>query len=181
MIHTSNALPGTISHVGQVFFTDRWTDVIAMTSPYNQNKHHRVLNAQDSNYATANSEGYNAIVEWVTFNTSRKNVLFTYPKVSNLFTTIGRKVSLVTLVSCSVARYERQILSVLNSCGSEPTEEGWSLTIVGWILVPKSEHDGCSIWSQTKIGWKSEVFQLSRTMICCRFNPKRNKSQCINN
>lgn len=63
MIHTSNALPGTISHVGQVFFTDRWTDVIAMTSPYNQNTHHRVLNAQDSNYATANSGGYNAIVE----------------------------------------------------------------------------------------------------------------------
>ena len=30
----------------------------------------------------------------------------------------------VTLVSFSVAQNERQILSVLNSCGSEPTEEG---------------------------------------------------------
>jgi len=63
MIHTFNVLPGTTSHVGQVFFTDQWTDVVAMTSPYNQNTHHRVLNTQNSNYATANSEGYNAIVE----------------------------------------------------------------------------------------------------------------------
>lgn len=63
IIHTSNSLPGSISHIGQVFFTDRWTDVVAMTSPYNQNMNHRVLNAQDSNYAKANRQGYNAIVE----------------------------------------------------------------------------------------------------------------------
>lgn len=63
IIHTSNSLPGSISHIGQVFFTDRWTDVVAMTSPYNQNMNHRVLNAQDSNYAKANRQGYNAIVD----------------------------------------------------------------------------------------------------------------------
>jgi len=63
MIRTFNSLLETILYVGQVFFTDRWTDVVAMTSPYNQNTNHRVLNAQDSNNATANSEGYNAIIE----------------------------------------------------------------------------------------------------------------------
>ncbi|KAJ3569719.1 hypothetical protein NP233_g4861 [Leucocoprinus birnbaumii] len=63
MIHTSNSMSGTVSHVGQVFFTDRWTDVVSMTSPYNQNSNNRVLNAQDSKYAIANSEGYNAIVD----------------------------------------------------------------------------------------------------------------------
>ncbi|KAF5352731.1 hypothetical protein D9756_005873 [Leucocoprinus leucothites] len=63
MVHTSNSMSGTVSHAGQVFFTDRWTDVVSMTSPYSQNVNNRVLNAQDSNYATANSEGYNAIVD----------------------------------------------------------------------------------------------------------------------
>lgn len=56
-------MTGGVSHVGQVFFTDRWTDVVSMTSPYNANTNARVLNAQDSNYATANSGGYNAVVE----------------------------------------------------------------------------------------------------------------------
>jgi len=63
MVHTSSSMTGTVSHVGQVFFTDRWTDVVSMTSPYNQNTNARVLNAHDPSYATASSGGYNAIVD----------------------------------------------------------------------------------------------------------------------
>ncbi|KAF9451418.1 aromatic compound dioxygenase, partial [Macrolepiota fuliginosa MF-IS2] len=63
MIHTNSSMSGTVSHVGQVFFTDRWTDVVGMTAPYNGNTNTRVLNAQDSNYALANSAGYNAVVD----------------------------------------------------------------------------------------------------------------------
>jgi hypothetical protein len=63
MIHTSKSMSGTVSHVGQVFFTDRWTDVVGMTSPYKKNTHTRILNAQDPNYATATAGGYNALVE----------------------------------------------------------------------------------------------------------------------
>jgi len=65
MIHTSSAMTGSVSHVGQVFFTDRWTDVIGGGTyyGYNQNTNTRMLNAQDPNYQTANSGGYNAIVD----------------------------------------------------------------------------------------------------------------------
>jgi len=63
MVHTSSSMSGSVSHVGQVFFTDRWTDVVGMTSPYNQNTNTRMLNSQDPNYKTANSQGYNAIVD----------------------------------------------------------------------------------------------------------------------
>lgn len=63
MVHTSSSMSGSVSHVGQVFFTDRWTDVVGMTSPYDQNTNTRILNAQDPNYTAATAGGYNAIVE----------------------------------------------------------------------------------------------------------------------
>ncbi|KAG6845373.1 hypothetical protein H0H87_010482 [Tephrocybe sp. NHM501043] len=63
MVHTSSSASGTVSHVGQVFFTDRWTDVIGQYTNYAENTNTRILNAQDKNYALANSAGYNAIVE----------------------------------------------------------------------------------------------------------------------
>jgi len=63
MVHTSSSLAGSVSHVGQVFFTDPWTNIIGMYQNYAQNTHARVLNAQDPNYKTANSAGYNAIVD----------------------------------------------------------------------------------------------------------------------
>lgn len=64
MVHASDSMSGsTVSHVGQVFFTDRWTDVVSMTSPYNQNNNTRVCNSQDPNYAAATTGGYNAHVE----------------------------------------------------------------------------------------------------------------------
>lgn len=58
-------MSGSVSHVGQVFFTDRWTDVIGGGTyyGYNENTNSRMLNAQDPNYQIANSAGYSAIVE----------------------------------------------------------------------------------------------------------------------
>ncbi|KAF8899107.1 Intradiol ring-cleavage dioxygenase [Infundibulicybe gibba] len=63
MIHTSSTMTGAVSHVGQVFFTDRWTDVVGMYGVYAQNTNARMLNSQDPNYATAGRGGYNAIVD----------------------------------------------------------------------------------------------------------------------
>ncbi|KAF5380617.1 hypothetical protein D9615_004770 [Tricholomella constricta] len=68
MIHTSSSMSGTISHVGQVFFTDRWTDVVSQYSNYAQNTNARVLNAQDPNFKIANSAGYSAIVDIMSIN-----------------------------------------------------------------------------------------------------------------
>ncbi|KAL0571372.1 hypothetical protein V5O48_010587 [Marasmius crinis-equi] len=62
-VHQSSSLTSPTAHVGQVFFTDRWTDVITMTAAYTQNTHKRTMNAQDSNYAAANKAGYSAIVD----------------------------------------------------------------------------------------------------------------------
>ncbi|KAG6873853.1 hypothetical protein C0995_010465 [Termitomyces sp. Mi166 len=63
MIHTSSSMSGSVAHVGQVFFTDRWTDVVSQYGNYVQNTNERMLNAQDPNFALANSAGYNAIVD----------------------------------------------------------------------------------------------------------------------
>ncbi len=63
MVHTSSSTSGPVSHVGQVFFTDRWTDVVSMTSPYNQNANTRVMNAEDPTFIVASGGGYYAIVE----------------------------------------------------------------------------------------------------------------------
>ncbi|KAF9270683.1 aromatic compound dioxygenase [Marasmius fiardii PR-910] len=62
-VHQSGTTGSATAHNGQLFFTDRWTDVVAMTANYNQNTNARVLNAQDSNYAAANKNGYSAIVD----------------------------------------------------------------------------------------------------------------------
>jgi protocatechuate 3,4-dioxygenase beta subunit len=81
MIHTSDSMSDSdVSHVGQVFFTDRWTDVVVMTSPYNQNTNTRVLNVQDPNYAAASSNSYNAIVEYVHFDNMRKQFALKNPQ-----------------------------------------------------------------------------------------------------
>ncbi|PFH46313.1 hypothetical protein AMATHDRAFT_7974 [Amanita thiersii Skay4041] len=65
MVHSSSSMSGSIVHVGQLFFTDKWTTVIT-SNPfygYNRNRHTRVLNAQDPNYKQATSNGYNAIID----------------------------------------------------------------------------------------------------------------------
>ncbi|KAF8899108.1 Intradiol ring-cleavage dioxygenase [Infundibulicybe gibba] len=63
MVHTSSALTSTVSHVGQVFFTDKWTTIIGMSSPYNTNTHARVTNLDDPVYASANSAGFYPVVD----------------------------------------------------------------------------------------------------------------------
>ncbi|GLB35799.1 hypothetical protein LshimejAT787_0300870 [Lyophyllum shimeji] len=68
MIHTSSSMSGAVSHVGQVFFTDRWTDVIGQYQHYAQNTNTRMLNAQDPNFKLADSAGYNAIVDIESIN-----------------------------------------------------------------------------------------------------------------
>ncbi|KAF8078994.1 aromatic compound dioxygenase [Lyophyllum atratum] len=68
MVHTSSSMSGTVSHVGQVFFTDRWTDVIGQYMNYAQNTNARMMNAQDPNYNMANSAGYSAIVDIESIN-----------------------------------------------------------------------------------------------------------------
>lgn len=65
MIHTSSSISGSVAHVGQVFFTDQWTNIIGMYQNYASNTHSRMLNSQDPNYKTATSSGYNPIVEFV--------------------------------------------------------------------------------------------------------------------
>ncbi|KAJ8518755.1 hypothetical protein ONZ45_g4209 [Pleurotus djamor] len=62
LVH-QESMSSPVAHVGQVFFTDRWTDVVTMQSPYNANTHARMMNAQDPNYATATKSGYSPIVD----------------------------------------------------------------------------------------------------------------------
>jgi len=63
MVHTTSSTSGTVAHNGQVFFTDRWTDIIGATATYSGNTNTRMLNSQDPNYQTANSGGFNAVVD----------------------------------------------------------------------------------------------------------------------
>ncbi|TFK41874.1 Intradiol ring-cleavage dioxygenase [Crucibulum laeve] len=65
LVHTSSSVSSPVAHVGQVFFTDPWTTIIGMTSPYNQNTHTRVTNINDSAYAAASKAGYYPVVEYV--------------------------------------------------------------------------------------------------------------------
>ncbi|KAJ8084544.1 hypothetical protein PM082_003317 [Marasmius tenuissimus] len=62
-VHQSGVMSSATAHNGQLFFTDRWTEVVGMTAPYNTNTNKRMLNAQDPNYAAANKGGYSAIVD----------------------------------------------------------------------------------------------------------------------
>ncbi|TDL16875.1 aromatic compound dioxygenase [Rickenella mellea] len=51
------------AHVGRIFFTDAWTNVISQSAPYNTNPNSRMMNAQDPMFKQANSAGYSAIVD----------------------------------------------------------------------------------------------------------------------
>jgi len=68
MIHTSSSLSASVSHVGQVFFTDQWTNIIGEYDNYAQNTNPRILNDQDPNFALANSDGYSAIIDIESIN-----------------------------------------------------------------------------------------------------------------
>ncbi|KAJ8702099.1 hypothetical protein PTI98_000843 [Pleurotus ostreatus] len=67
LVH-QQSLGSPVTHVGQVFFTDRWTEVVSMTSPYNTNTHKLTKNAQDPNYTKASSSGYSPIVDIESIN-----------------------------------------------------------------------------------------------------------------
>jgi len=55
----------TIVHTGRLFFTDPWTDIISKADNYTENTHTRTLNDDDPHFATAKSNGYDPIVEYV--------------------------------------------------------------------------------------------------------------------
>ncbi len=64
-VHQTSDISSPIIHTGELFFTDPWTNIIAMSNTYNQNTNTRIMDAQDPDYATANSNGNNAIIRCV--------------------------------------------------------------------------------------------------------------------
>ncbi len=64
-VHQTSDISSPIIHTGELFFTDPWTNIIAMSTTYNQNTNTRIMDAQDPDYATANSNGNNAIIRCV--------------------------------------------------------------------------------------------------------------------
>ncbi|KAF5352730.1 hypothetical protein D9756_005872 [Leucocoprinus leucothites] len=61
-VHTSSSMSSSTTHVGKLYFTDQWTNLIGGTSPYTQNTHSRVMNNADSDYKNAMSKGYSPVV-----------------------------------------------------------------------------------------------------------------------
>ncbi|KAF9024142.1 aromatic compound dioxygenase [Hymenopellis radicata] len=61
-VHATSSMSSPVIHTGQLFFTDRWTDVVSMTADYQGNTNQRMVNSQDPNFAAANGGGYSAIV-----------------------------------------------------------------------------------------------------------------------
>ncbi|KAF8921905.1 hypothetical protein CPB85DRAFT_1265058 [Mucidula mucida] len=62
-VHATSSMSSPVIHTGQLFFTDRWTDVVSMTADYQGNTNQRIVNSQDPSFATANGGGYSAIVK----------------------------------------------------------------------------------------------------------------------
>jgi len=63
MVHTSSSVSSKVAHVGQVFFTDKWTTIIGMQAPYNTNAHTRISNLDDLVYTAANKAGFFPVVD----------------------------------------------------------------------------------------------------------------------
>ncbi|KAJ7492304.1 aromatic compound dioxygenase [Mycena latifolia] len=63
LVHTSSSESSSTAHLGRLFFTDSWTDIIGMYTNYNQNTHARVKNANDPVFAAANKNGFNSIID----------------------------------------------------------------------------------------------------------------------
>ena len=61
-VHTSSSMSSSTTHVGKLYFTDQWTNLIGGTSPYTQNTHSRIMNDADSDYKNALSQGYSPVV-----------------------------------------------------------------------------------------------------------------------
>ncbi|KIM73375.1 hypothetical protein PILCRDRAFT_15282 [Piloderma croceum F 1598] len=54
---------GEILHMGQVFFEESWSELVAATSPYNEETIERTLNDVDRVYLEQNTAGYNATAQ----------------------------------------------------------------------------------------------------------------------
>ncbi|KAG5725426.1 hypothetical protein E4T56_gene10322 [Termitomyces sp. T112] len=63
MVHTTSLISSGVSHVGQIFFTDKWTTIIGMQPPYNTNTNVRVLDLDDPVYMAASEAGFYPVVE----------------------------------------------------------------------------------------------------------------------
>ncbi|ESK92684.1 extracellular dioxygenase [Moniliophthora roreri MCA 2997] len=60
-----NGKRDSVAHVGQLFFTDPWTDIISKSQGYAANTNTRIKNAQDPNFGAANANGFKSIVDLV--------------------------------------------------------------------------------------------------------------------
>ncbi|KAJ6609369.1 Intradiol ring-cleavage dioxygenase [Mycena sp. CBHHK59/15] len=63
LVHPQASETSGVAHVGQLFFTDQWTNIIGMYTGYNQNTNSRMMNAKDPNFAAANKNGFSSIVD----------------------------------------------------------------------------------------------------------------------
>ncbi|KNZ80624.1 hypothetical protein J132_04866, partial [Termitomyces sp. J132] len=63
MVHTTSLISSGVSHVGQIFFTDKWTTIIGMQPPYNTNTNVRVLDLDDPVYMAASEAGFYPVVD----------------------------------------------------------------------------------------------------------------------
>ncbi|PFH54310.1 hypothetical protein AMATHDRAFT_72816 [Amanita thiersii Skay4041] len=62
-VHSGSSMTSSTSHNGQLFFTDKWTYIVGMYPPYDQNTHTWIFNDNDSNYAAASQAGFDPIVD----------------------------------------------------------------------------------------------------------------------
>jgi len=63
LVHSSSSIGSSVAHVGQVFFTDKWTTIVTMQSPYNQNTNTRVTDLDDASYQAASTTGFYPVVD----------------------------------------------------------------------------------------------------------------------
>ncbi|KAF5369647.1 hypothetical protein D9615_010225 [Tricholomella constricta] len=68
MVRTSSSISSGVAHVGQVFFTDKWTTIVTLQSPYNTNTHTRVTNLDDPVYRAASQTGFYPVVDLLSIN-----------------------------------------------------------------------------------------------------------------
>jgi len=63
LVHPNSSESSGVSHVGQLFFTDPWTNIIGQYTNYNQNTNSRMMNAADPSFVAANKNGFNSIID----------------------------------------------------------------------------------------------------------------------
>ncbi|KAK7063941.1 extracellular dioxygenase [Favolaschia claudopus] len=65
LVRSSSSRSSPVIHQGRLFFTDPWTDMIAKSANYTQNTNSRITNDEDPNFAKANENGFNSIINIV--------------------------------------------------------------------------------------------------------------------